>query len=83
MKLKKEKINDEILKTCEEIEQNIQKVINGLYYMFAYNLIDSAEKNRIAFPKTFLEMHKATDYLEHVSGVAYVMQQQILKRMKK
>lgn len=83
MKFKKEKINDEILKTCEEIEQNIQKVRNGLYYMFAYSLIDSAEKNRIAFPKTFLEMHKTTDYLEHVSGVAYVMQKQILKRIKK
>lgn len=83
MKTKKEKRNTEMIKTCEEIEQNIQKVRNGLYYMFAYNLIDSAEKNRITLPNTFLEMHKTTDYLEYVSGVANVMQQQILKKCLK
>lgn len=83
MKTKKEKRNTEMIKTCEEMEQNIQKVRNGLYYMFAYMLIDSAEKNKIFSQKTFLEMYKTTNYLEHISGVAHVMQKQILRRIKK
>lgn len=77
------KMKNKMIKTCEEIEQNIQNVRNGLYYMFAYMLIDSAEKNTIFFPKTFLEMYKTTNYIEHISGVAHVMQKQILKRVKK